>query len=410
MTQSSVKMPAMHWLKTYSKHALLLILLGLAVFFIAQKLRGPVVEVGVVQEGPIEQSIVVSGRVQAPNRIEIGSVITGRVVRVLVEEGALVTPGQALIRLEAEELQAALAQASAAEAGAAARDAGVRELTRPQAADNVAQAEAQFNFAEAELKRYRELRDKGFISDSRLQEQERQLHITKSQLAAARTGARAQDSNGVQAREANVKLQEARATRQLAAAKLAQTTIRASVAGTVLVRAVEPGDIVSPGKRLLVINSRGETRLTAQIDEKNLPYLQIDQLARASSEAFPERHFPAKLYYISPGVDITRGSVEARFRVSEPPDYLRADMTVSIDIGIARKDRALTAPLDALRESGSKRSVQVVRDGRVQTVRIESGVRGSNRFEIISGVAAGDRLLLARGITDGSRVRTRERP
>ena len=400
----------MHWLKTHSKQALLLVLLGLAVFFIAQKLRGPVVEVGLVQEGPIEQSIVVSGRVQSPNRIEIGSVITGRVVRVLVEEGAVVAPGQALIQLESAELQAALAQASAAEAGAAARDAGVRELTQPQAADNVAQAEAQFNFAEAELKRYRELRDKGFISDSRLQEQERQLHIAKSQLATARTGARAQDSNGVQAREATVKLQEARAARQLAIAKLAQATIRASVAGTVLVRAVEPGDIVSPEKRLLVINSRGETRLTAQIDEKNLPYLRIDQPARASSEAFPERNFAAKLYYISPGVDITRGSVEARFRVSEPPDYLRADMTVSIDIGIARKDRALTAPLDALRENGSERSVQLVRDGRVQSVRIESGVRGSGRFEIISGVTAGDRLLLGRGITDGSRVRTRERP
>lgn len=399
----------MHWLKTHSKQALLLVLLGLAVFFIAQKLRGPVVEVGLVQEGPIEQSIVVSGRVQSPNRIEIGSVITGRVVRVLVEEGAVVAPGQALIQLESAELQAALAQASAAEAGAAARDAGVRELTQPQAADNVAQAEAQFNFAEAELKRYRELRDKGFISDSRLQEQERQLHIAKSQLATARTGARAQDSNGVQAREATVKLQEARAARQLAVAKLAQATIRASVAGTVLVRAVEPGDIVSPEKRLLVINSRGETRLTAQIDEKNLPYLRIDQPARASSEAFPERNFAAKLYYISPGVDITRGSVEARFRVSEPPDYLRADMTVSIDIGIARKDRALTAPLDALRENGSERSVQLVRDGRVQSVRIESGVRGSRRFEIISGVTAGDRLLLGRGITDGSRVRTRER-
>ena len=90
----------MHWLKTHSKQALLLVLLGLAVFFIAQKLRGPVVEVGLVEEGPIEQSIVVSGRGQAPNRIEIGSVITGRVVRVLVEEGAVVAPGQALIQLE----------------------------------------------------------------------------------------------------------------------------------------------------------------------------------------------------------------------------------------------------------------------------------------------------------------------
>ena len=104
-------------------------------------------------------------------------------------------------------------------------------------------------------------------------------------------------------------------------------------------RAVEPGDIVSPGKRLLVVNSSGETRLTAQIDEKNLPYLKIGQAARASSEAFPERSFAARLYYISPGVDITRGSVEARFRVPEPPDYLRADMTVSIDIGVARKER-----------------------------------------------------------------------
>lgn len=400
----------MTWLKNNLQRVLLIAALGVALFFGAQKLRGPVIEVAAVQEGPLEQSIVVSGRVQAPNRIEIGSVITGRVVKVLVEEGAQVEPGQALIQLEADELQAALAQATAAEAAAAARDAAVRELTGPQAADNVEQAEAQFKFAESEFKRYRELRDKGFISDSRLQEQERQLQIARSQLAAARTGARAQSANGVQAREATVKVQEARAARQLAASRLAQTTIRASVAGTVLVRAVEPGDIVSPGKRLLVVNSRGETRLTAQIDEKNLPALKIGQIARASSEAFPDRSFAAALYYISPGVDVARGSVETRFRVAEPPDYLRADMTVSIDIGIARKDRALTAPLDALRENGSERSVQVVRDGRVQSARIETGVRGSSRFEIVAGVAAGDRLVLTRGIADNTAVRTRDRP
>jgi len=87
------------------------------------------------------------------------------------------------------------------------------ESAELQAADNVAQAEAQFNFSAAELKCYRELRDKGFISDSHLQEQERQLHIAKSQLATARTGAPVRDSNGVQAREATVKLQEARAAR-----------------------------------------------------------------------------------------------------------------------------------------------------------------------------------------------------
>ena len=390
--------------------AIVLFALAAVAIVAGQKMRGPLVDTAVVQQGPIEQSIVVSGRVQAPNRVEIGSVITGRVVKVLVEEGAIVEPGQPLIQLETEELQAALAQAGAAEAGAAARDNAVRELTLPQAADAVVQAEAQFNFAESEYRRYRELRDKGFISDSRLQEQDRQLQIARSQLAAARTGARAQGSGGVQAREVAVKLQEARAARLLAASKLAQATIRASVAGTVLIRAVEPGDIVSPGKRLLVVNSRGETRLTAQIDEKNLPYLKINQAARASSEAFPDRSFAARLYYISPGVDITRGSVEARFRVAEPPDYLRADMTVSIDIGVARKEQALTAPLDALRENGSERSVQVVRDGSVHSARVETGVRGVSRVEFLAGVSAGDTLVLTRGIADGTRVRAQARP
>jgi HlyD family secretion protein len=400
----------MNWLKNKRSVILIAIALAIAAFFGVQKLRGPLVEVAVVEEGPIEQSIVVSGRVQAPNRIEIGSVITGRVVKVLVEEGAQVESGQILLQLESDELQAALAQATAAEAAAAARDASIRELSLPQAADAVTQAEAQFKFAESEFKRYRELRDKGFISDSRLQEQQRQLDIARSQLDAARTGARAQGAGGVQSREATVKLQEARAAKQLAASRLAQTTIRASVPGTVLVRAVEPGDIVSPGKRLLVVNSRGETRLTAQIDEKNLPYLKINQEARASSEAFADQSFAARLYYISPGVDVARGSVEARFRVDTPPAYLRADMTVSIDIGVARKDRALTAPLEALRDSsGGARSVQVVRDGRVQSVKVETGVRGTSRVEILNGVGAGERLLLTRGVADGAAVRARER-
>ena len=143
--------------------------------------------------------------------------------------------------------------------------------------------------------------------------------MAKSQLETARTQAKAVGARGVQAQEAVTRLAEAIAARELAESKLAQTTIRASVPGTVLVRAVEPGDIVSPGKRLLMLNSAGETRLTAQIDEKNLPYLKVGQQAVASSEAFPDKTFAAALYYVSPVVDVTRGSVETRFRVAEPP-------------------------------------------------------------------------------------------
>ena len=229
-----------------------------------------------------------------------------------------------------------------------------------------------------------------------------------SQLEAARTHAKAQDTRGVSAREAMVREREARAARELAVSRLAQATIRASLPGTVLVRAVEPGDIVSPGKRLLSVSSSGETRLTAQIDEKNLPYLKAGQEALASSDAFPDRNFKAVLYYLSPGVDIARGSVEARFRVPEPPSYLRADMTVSIDIGVGRKDSALTVPSEAVREAGNTRTVQVVRDGTVHSSKVETGIRTGNRYEILSGLAEGDSVVLTRGMEDGARVRTRE--
>jgi HlyD family secretion protein len=387
---------------------LVVVALGLAGFVALRQYRGPAVEVARVLAGPIEHSIVVTGRVQPPNRVEIGSVITARVEKVPVREGARVEAGEPLVLLEMRELRASLEQARAAEAAAQARLAAVRELNLPQSTDAVIQAEAQVTFAEREYQRTRELHAKGFVSVARLQEVERQLVVARSQLDSARTQARAQDARGVQAREAATRAREAAAARELAESKLAQATIRAPAPGTILLRAVEPGDIVSPGKRLLVLEPAGETRLTAQIDEKNLPFLRVGQAAIVSSEAFPGERFAATLDYLSPAVDVTRGSIEARFRVPQPPSYLRADMTVSIDIGVARRERALTVPAEAVREAAGARSVQVVREGRTASARVETGVRTSSRVEIVSGLAEGERVVLERGVADGRRVRPLE--
>jgi HlyD family secretion protein len=371
------------------------------------KWRGPAVEVARVADAPIVHAIVVSGRVQAPNRIEIGSVITGRVAQVRVTEGDRVEAGQPLIELDPLELRAGVAQAQAAESTARTRIASVGELALPQSADALAQAEAQLRFTEADYQRQRALRDKGFISDARLDEVERQVAIARSQLESARTQRRAQGSTGVAARDATVRLREATAARELAEARLAQTVIRASVPGQVLVRSVEPGDIVTSAKRLLVIASLGETRLTAQIDEKNLPYLREGSKAIASSDAFPGDRFDAVLYYVSPGVDTSRGSVEGRFRVAAPPPYLRADMTVSIDIEVARKNSARVVPAAAVRETDGRAHVQRLQDGRLASVPVTLGIRGGANVEVLSGLEAGDIVVLTRGLADGSRARVR---
>jgi len=368
---------------------------------------GPRVDTALVEEGPLVHTLVVSGRVQAPNRVEIGATYTGRVERVEVVEGDRVRPGQPLIQLETTELRAALAQAQAAEAAARARLAAVSDLTLPQASEGLEQALAQLRYAEQEHARNRELRDRGFISDARLQDSDRALAVARAQVASARAQQRAQAAGGVQAREAAVRVAEATAARELAQSRLAQSTIRASLGATVLARSVEPGDIATAGKRLLVLAAAGETRLSALVDERNLPSLRVGQAALAASEAFPAERFEAQLYYVSPGVDVARGSVEARFRVPGPPASLRADMTVSIDIEVARRERAVTLPISALREDASGTFVLALREGRAQRVPVSVGLRAGARAEITAGPQPGDRVILAREVVGGARVRAR---
>jgi HlyD family secretion protein len=241
--------------------------------------RGPAVEVARAEEAPIVHAIVVSGRVQAPNRIEIGSVITGRVVKVLVVEGDTVEAGQPLIELDAQELRAGVAQAQAAESTARTRVASVGELALPQSTDALAQAEAQLRFAEADVQRQRALRDKGFISDARLDDSERLVTLARSQVESARTQRRAQGAGGVAAREATVRLREAVAARELAEAKLAQTVIRASVPGTVLaadlpatatdVATVEGKTVKVDGSTAGKVMINDATVVTADVDASN---------------------------------------------------------------------------------------------------------------------------------------------
>jgi HlyD family secretion protein len=190
---------------------------------------------------------------------------------------------------------------------------------------------------------------KGFVGQARLDESRRALAVALSQLAAARSTAEANRDDGAERQILEDQLASARAARESAAAKLAQTRIVAPAAGVVLERSAEPGDIVQPGRRLMGLALDGATRLVAPIDEKNLAVLKPGQAARVAAEAFPATRFDAVLDTLSPGIDVRRGTVEAKFGIAAPPAFLRSDMTVSIDIAVADKESALVVPVAALR-------------------------------------------------------------
>jgi len=166
--------------------------------------------------------------------------------------------------------------------------------------------------------------------------------------------------------------------------------------------------VVQPGKTLMVLSAAGRTLMTVQIDEKNLRHLRLGQRALAAADAYPGQRFAAELVYINPGIDAQRGSVQVKLAVAEPPAFLRQDMTVSVDIEVARHAGALAIAGEVVHDAaGATPWVMVVQDGRARRRAVRLGIRGDSRVEVLEGLREGE-LVLAAGalaLADGARVR-----
>lgn len=386
-----------------------IVLAGVVLLLVLNRPKSVEVDLVTVAAADVQTSVVASGRVLPPARVDIGATITARVEKVLVREGARVVADQVLVELEQGELAAAAAQARAAVARAQARVASVKTLALPTAQAAVQQAEANLELAEREAKRARDLVAKGFVSRSRVDEADRQLDVAKSQLASARAQAGAQAAGGAEAQQAQSALVEAEAALTAARAKLAQTRIRAPAAGVVLERVIEPGDIAQPARRMMTLALDGPVRLIVQVDEKNLPLIKSGAVATAAADAFPAERFEAVVNYVSPGIDAARGTVELRFDVARPPAFLKSDMTVSIELLGPLLKQAYMLPSDAVRQlQTDKPWVLVEREDVAVKVPVRAGLQTQGRVAIAEGLQAGDRVILNREVAAGARVRERQ--
>jgi len=373
---------------------LLIIVLLLAVgFALFRWWQGPVVPSYTLSAMPLVQNVVATGRVATVSRAQVGSEISGVVLQRLVQEGDQVKPGDLLVVLKSDELLAQVRQAELA----------LTELAssrRPQAAAELASAKAQLEQASREATRRRNA-EAGILSREEVEQAVEAERVARNNFETVRLKTAALAPGQVE---------EAKLREQLAAAQaqLAKTKIRSTVTGTVLTLDVEPGDLIQPGQTLFSIALKGNTEIRVPLDERNLPQLALQQKATVISDAYPDQAFPARINFIAPSIDPQRGTVEVRLAVDPVPDFLRQDMTVSVNIETNRRERALAIPNDALSSiKGDKAVVLMVRDGKIQRQQITLGLRGLAMSEVKSGLSEGDQVLAdaESSLEDGTRVR-----
>jgi HlyD family secretion protein len=372
---------------------------------------GPQVQTEAVQRRDLLQTVVASGRVETPHRVDIGAQITGTVARVPVVEGQAVKAGDVLIELVSTELQSAKRQAELAVVQAQGRLRQLNDLQGPVVQQTLRQAQANLDAARASGQRNQALFEQGFIGQAALDESRKALALADAQALAAQKQVASTQVGGAEHSLAVGAVAEAQANAEVVGAKARYAVVKAPVSGQLIGRTVEVGDVVQAGKVLMTLSPEGATQLVVQIDEKNLRLIALGQQALASADAYPQQKFKAQVAYINPGINAQTGAVEVKLDVQEPVHTLRQDMTVSVDMAVARKPQALAMQVGHVNDINGPAPWVWLRDaGHAVRRPVRLGLRGGAWVEVLAGLREGDAVIAMPGggantLREGQRVR-----
>ena len=323
----------------------LVVIAGLLVW-LGLGLRGTKVTLATAARGPAADLVYATGYVEADDPISVSAQLTAPVKAVLVEEGTPVKRGQPLVVLDEGETRGLLAQAQAQAKGASLDEH--RQLT---------------------------LFGQGWVTGSARDAAVASADATHAAVSAAQ-------------------------------AKLAQTTVRAGIDGVVLKRDVYPGDLATPGKELLQLGDPARIRVTATVDERDIPRVRVGQKVVMSTDALPGRILSGHVRALTPGGDPNQRAFRVRIALDPavagtPP--LPFGLTLEINIVTRSEQAALLVPEGAL--SGSR--VWVVEDGRAHARTVNHGIIGAGKAEIRTGLSQGDTVIVNPPATleEGARVR-----
>ncbi|MGD8728574.1 MAG: efflux RND transporter periplasmic adaptor subunit, partial [Gemmatimonadota bacterium] len=338
------------------------------------------------------RTFVLTGRVRPPSTATLGAAVAGTVREVRVREGDQVERGETLVTLDDREARARVQEADAALIEATASVESSVEIAR-----------SEVSRAERDLERVRSMLDVGARTQQQVDQAEQRVLEARSRLDAALASAETEGDSPP------ASVARARASLEAARVRLTLTRIEAPADGVVLSRSVEPGDVAQPGQPLLQIAFDGPAELLVFPAEEDLGALSLGAPAVASADAYPEDAFDARISLIAPSVDPDQGTVEVRLAIQDPPEYLRAFMTVSVNIEAGRREDAPVLPVEALQDLGTDAPwIALVRDGRVVRQDVEIGLVGDEWVEIVSGLSSSDSVVLSVDPPEaGTRVRAR---
>lgn len=263
--------------------------------------------------------LTASGYVVAQRRAAVASKGTGRLVELRVREGSVVQQGDLIGRLDASDVQAAIA---ATQAGVAQSQAA-----KAQAEAALGQARAELANAEVELKRQQTLVAQGFVSSQAVDGAERRLAVARSALATQQAAIATAQAGIVQS-QAQVRVQQV---------NQANTEIRAPFDGVVLVKNANVGDMITPfssasgtSGAVVTMADMATLEVEADVSESNVARVKPDQPVEITLDALPELRLRGTVARIVPTVDRAKATVMTKIRFEALDARILPEMSAKV--------------------------------------------------------------------------------
>jgi membrane fusion protein, multidrug efflux system len=305
------------------------------------------VEVVELKPVRVQESITAVGSLRSNESVVLRPEVSGRIATIGFRDGQPVRRGQLLVGLDSTLNEA-----------------------------EVAQARAEFDLANSNLKRTEDLASKNFVSSS----------------------AQDQAASSLQVADARLKLAEAR---------LAKMRILAPFDGVVGIRNVSVGEYVKDGAELINVEDIRTLKADFRLPERYFPQLKTGLPVELTADALPGSRYAGSVESINPRVEASGRSLEVRARLDNSDGRLRPGMFARVQVLLGDRPNALMVPEEAVVPLGDDFFVYTVADGKAKRVRVKLGVRRDAQVELLEGVRAGEQVITAgiRVQRDGQPVR-----
>ena len=286
-------------------------------------------------EDTVVDAILITGEIEAVQSIELRPEVDGRIVRIMVREGAEVGAGVPLLKVDDAEIRA-----------------------------QVARLQAERDLAEQALQRTRELIEQNASSQADFEQAQANFRVAQAQL-------------------------------EIQQLRLDRTVVRAPFAGLVGERFVSLGDYVNTSTRLMTLQTVDPQRSVFQVPERYAEDLQVGQQVSFRVAALPDVEFIGVVDFVDPVVQLAARSILVKAEVPNPKRQLKAGMFIEARLTTDVRAAAVIVPEDAILPLQGATFIWVVNEDNTVTRRqVELGVRTPGFVEVIRGMEAGEQVVV----------------